>query len=106
MVLGPFHGDTKRSNSIHVEDGVVALKIDAVAITSMKRGRVEFYYGWPYPTSITSVINTSTARVLTLTPSHFQSLYIEVFTLHLTGTLSKTSEGQHRTSCSPNLEES
>ena len=82
-VLGPLHGDARSSYSISVADEGVPPKINVqastpvskpqsyeVAISSMKRGGVEFYHGQSFPTSITGVINTSTARVLTLTPSH------------------------------------
>ena len=116
MVLGPLCGGTRSSHSISVEDGVVTQKIDAqastpishpqsyeLAISSMKRGWVEFYGGQSFPTSITGVINTFTTRVLTLTPLDPWSLCINLFTLDLTGMLWKMSEGQHKASCSPNL---
>ena len=120
MVLGPLCGDARSSHGISVEDEAVTPKIDAwastpiscpqsyeLAISSMKRGGVEFYCGQSFPTSITGVISTSTARNMPLlTPSHPWSLYIELFTLDPTGMLSKTSKGQHKASCSPNLEES
>ena len=77
-VLGPLHGDARSSHSISVEDEVVTPKVNVwastpiscpqsyeLAISSMKRGVVEFNHGQPYPASITSVINTSAARVLT-----------------------------------------
>ena len=52
------------------------------------------------------MISTSAARAPMLIPSHPWSLYIELFTLDPTGMLQKMSEGQHKASCSPNLEES
>ena len=43
-----------------------------------------------FPLSISGVVNTSTTRVLTLTPSYPCSIYIELFTLDPTETLWKT----------------
>ena len=77
-----------------------------LAVSCMKRGGVDFNHSQSFPTSITDVINTSTTRVTTLTPSHPLSLYIKLFTLYPTGILWKMSEWQHKASCSSNLEES
>ena len=52
------------------------------------------------------MISTSAARMPLLIPSHHWSFYIKPFTLDPTGMLQKTSKGQPRASCSPNLEES
>ena len=59
----------------------------------------------PYPTILIGGISTSTARMLMLTPSHPWSLYMKCFILDPMWMLQKTSEGQHRVSCSTNLEE-
>ena len=64
------------------------------------------YHSQLYPTSLTSVISTSTARMLALTPTCPWSPYIELFILDPMWMLWKMSKGQHRASQSPNLEES
>ena len=112
-VLGPLHGDTRRSYGISVEDKTVTGKIYAWASTPIhppkisrpKRAGVEFYNGQSFPTSLTGVINTSTARVMTLTPSHPWSLYIKLFNSDPTEIPQKMSKGQYKASCSSNLEE-
>ena len=119
MVLVPSHGDARSSCGISIGDEAVNPKINTwvstpishpqsyeLAISSMQRGRVEFYHGQPFPTSIASVINTSATRAPMLTPSHPWFLYIEPFIIDPTRMIWKMSEGQHKASCSPNLEES
>ena len=86
----PFHGPKAMSLQLLVWREIV----------------LSFYHGQSFPTSITSMINTSATTVPMLTPSHPWSLYIKLFTLNPTGMLWKMSKGQHKASCSPNLEES
>ena len=86
-------GTPGSSHGISVEDEVVTPKIDVwastpishpqsfeLAISSMKRGGVEFYRSQPCILEASPVwINTSATRTPKLTSSHPWSLYIQTF---------------------------
>ena len=107
-----LYGDAWNSHGISVEDEAVTQKsMHGLALPDHKPklwasnlwnkerwGWV--YHDCPYPTSLTGVISTSLVWMLTLTPSHPWSLYLEIFTLDLMWTLWKMSDGQHIASCS------